>query len=190
MIKKSGFQRTGAATVGYFEDEEVFSIQMGLGGHAEEYDGEMAAVMMAATRAVEFTRNHDEIQHIHFFSDSTATVGSIFDPKPQSGQHYSHTFHFKIKAFLDANPTATVTINWCPAHQDIVGPNEKADKLAKEATNLACTLPVGVTRSNAMRRARNAPLKLWLCKWEKCSMEGRYAISNCIPPSLKTTLHF
>jgi len=48
-------------TVRYYEDEEVFSIQMGLGGHAEEHDGEMAALMMGATCAVEFTHNHDQI---------------------------------------------------------------------------------------------------------------------------------
>ena len=188
-IKKAGFQRTGAATIGYHENEEVFTIQMGLGGHAEEYDGEMAALMMAATQAVEYSNNHNEIQHIHFFSDSTAAVSSIFDPKPQSGQHYSHTFHVKIRAFLDTNPDATVTINWCPAHQNIAG-NEKADERAREATNLARTSPVGVTWSNAMRRARNAPLKLWLREWDKRPMEGRYAISNRIRPSLKTTLRF
>jgi len=102
---------------------------------------------------------------------------------------FTHTFHVKTQAFLNTNPTATVTINRCPAHQGIMG-NEKADERAREATNLVCTSPVGITQSNAMRRARNAPLKLWLREWEKRSMEGRYAISNRIQPFQKTTLCF
>ncbi|KAJ6550389.1 hypothetical protein DFH09DRAFT_888325, partial [Mycena vulgaris] len=71
-----------------------------------------------------------------FFADNTATITTIFGPKPRAGQLYAHQFHQKICAFLDAYPEHTVEISWSPGHYDIVG-NDRADKLAKAGVEMA-----------------------------------------------------
>ncbi|KAJ7057847.1 hypothetical protein C8F01DRAFT_945335, partial [Mycena amicta] len=51
MMTLHGLRRVGAGVVGYREDEEVFAMSRGLGGHAEVYDGEIAALSMGARKA-------------------------------------------------------------------------------------------------------------------------------------------
>ncbi|PPR03941.1 hypothetical protein CVT26_001146 [Gymnopilus dilepis] len=189
LVKQSGFQRAGAATVGFHCGSEIFSSRMGLGGHAEIFDAEQAALMMSATKAVDFARNQGNITHLHFYSDNSSAISSIFDPKPRGGQLYSYTFCNKICDFLDNNPQAQIHISWCPSHCGILG-NERADQLAKEATQLAHNSPIGVTRTNALRRAKLAVLKTWRREWQRSNKSGGYAPSNRIPPSLKPTPHF
>ena len=48
---KSGFYRTGAAAVAYFLGNEISHEKLGLGGHAEVFDAEMAALSKAASIA-------------------------------------------------------------------------------------------------------------------------------------------
>ncbi|PPQ83048.1 hypothetical protein CVT25_005209, partial [Psilocybe cyanescens] len=100
---KYEFRRTGGAAVGYHLKKEIFATKIGLGGHAEVYDGEMAGLMMAATQATNYIEANPDhrIRHIHFFADNSAAVQSIFDPKPRSAQHYARVFHEKITHFLD-----------------------------------------------------------------------------------------
>ncbi|PPQ89284.1 hypothetical protein CVT25_000876 [Psilocybe cyanescens] len=105
-------------------------------------------------------------------------------PKPRSAQLYAHTFHNKICQYLDAKQLNTVNISWCPSHCDIAG-NERADELAKEATKLACTAPIGVTRANALKRAKARTLKSWTREWSRTPKSGGFAPANRIPPSLR-----
>ena len=52
-INKAGFFRIGAAAVAYHENREVACDKMGLGGHAEVFDAEMAALAIGASKARE-----------------------------------------------------------------------------------------------------------------------------------------
>ena len=90
---------------------------------------------------------------------------------------------------LTAHPHIRITLSWCPSHSNIQG-NDRADTLAKEATNLARNSPIGITRTNALRRSKVHATKAWRCEWRKSAQTGRFAIANRFPPSLKPTHHF
>jgi ribonuclease HI len=81
---RAGFSRCGAAATAYNKDVEVFSAQMGLGGHTEVYDAEMAALVMGATKAAEYIVTHPNITKIAFFTDNSAAATAMADPKRPS----------------------------------------------------------------------------------------------------------
>jgi hypothetical protein len=55
--------------------------------------------------------------------------------------------------FLDDDITRAVEVVWCPSHCNIRG-NDRADELAKEATQIAWGAPISTSRAFALRRAR------------------------------------
>ena len=73
-INKSGFFRVGAAAVAYYLGNEIEHGQLGLGGHAEVFDAEMAALAIAASKAEDIIRDFPNINHIAIFTDNAAAV--------------------------------------------------------------------------------------------------------------------
>jgi ribonuclease HI len=188
LQKLHGINRVGAGVVAYHNGREVFNNQLGLGSSAEVYDAEMAALMLGLNRAVSFTEQNPEITNLHFFSDNSAAIDAIFDPKPAACQLYAHNFNQKATKFLDNSPdSAHIEISWVPGHQGIRG-NERADELAKGATHLSSSEPA--SRSNALRRAKAKVQNDWRKMWRTAPTRGQYAIANLSPPSLRTTRHF
>ncbi|KAF8958420.1 hypothetical protein BDZ97DRAFT_1668619, partial [Flammula alnicola] len=116
-------------------------------------------------------------------------VRSIFDPKPQPGQIYVSIFYTKLRTFLDNDPGHKLSVSWCPSHSDIKG-NERADELAKEATTLEWSAPIGTTRANAIRRAKMSTQKAWVNRWKSTPKTGGFAISNTLQPALRPTKRF
>ena len=188
-LNKSGFFRVGAAAAAYHLGNEVGTTKIGLGGHAEVFDAEMAAIAKAATIAENLITEIPDINQIFLFSDSAAATRAIVDPKPNSAQHFTLSFHNKIRPLLETHPNLSITVAWCPSHCGIQG-NERADTLAKEATSLGCQIPFSTTRSNARRRSKNSITKLWQKDWKDAPKVGRFAIANRTPPSLNPTKHF
>jgi ribonuclease HI len=162
---------------------------MGLGGHAEIFDAELAGLMMAANRASAHVRSNPGISSIHIFTDCSSALLAIHKPKAEAGQHYALSFCQTISRILTENPEIKVNLAWCPSHSGIRG-NERADTLAKSATALARNSPIGVTRTNALRRTKVHAWKMWKREWKKSAMTGRFAIANRLLPSLKPTHHF
>ena len=144
-----GFLQVRAAAVGFHKGKEVFHKRMGMGGRAEVHDAEMAGLMMGARLAARFTTSQPEITKVIFFVDSSAAAGAIFDPKPGPGQLYAAKFHHKMTKFLNGNTTHSIKVAWCPSHCNIPG-NDRADELAKEATQLAWSTPIGTSRVFAL----------------------------------------
>ena len=132
-ITNGGFTRCGAAAILYNQDTEINTTQMGLGGHTEVYDAEMAALSIGATQAAEYITDHPNITHITFFADNAAAVLAIADPRPQAAQIFATNFHNTMRPVLETYNTLTIKIAWCPSHCHIKG-NDRADTLAKEAT--------------------------------------------------------
>jgi hypothetical protein len=91
--------------------------------------------------------------------------------------------------FLDDDPTHSIEIAWCPSHCNIKG-NDRADELAKEATQLAWNAPIITSRAFALRRAKASTQATWVRDWQKAPRKGRFAISNRFPPSLNPTKQF
>ncbi|KAF7330237.1 RnaseH domain transposon factor [Mycena venus] len=177
----------GNAVLPRGSSSQVFARSLGLGSRAEVYDGELAGLLLGASKAMALARNDPRIKHIHIFADNTSAIKTIFDPKPRSGQLYSHVFHKKICAFLDDDPERKVEIAWSPGHCDIDG-NERADTLAKMGAEMATE--AGGTRSHALHKAKEKVQKSWVKEWKAAPKTGNYAIANRFPPSLKPTPHF
>ena len=188
-INRSGFFRIGAAATAFHGGREVSFGKLGLGGHAEVFDAEMAALSIGATKADEYLLHSPNISHIAFFTDNAATITAITDPKPKTSQFFALKFHQTIRPLLTNHENLKVSISWCPSHCGISG-NERADKLAKEATELERQTPFSATYSNARRRAKTSSLKMWQIDWKNSPKVGRYAIANRFKPSLNPTPHF
>jgi ribonuclease HI len=162
---------------------------MGLGGHAEVYDAEMAALSIGAKIAAEYLLTHPHITHIALFTDNAAATTAISDPRPQAAQCFAIKFHNTVRPLLEMHATLSVSISWCPSHCKIRG-NDRADELAKEATRKERQTDFSVSRSNARRRSKNIIRRIWETEWKKQPLNGRYAIANRFPPSLQPTPHF
>ncbi|KAJ3502271.1 hypothetical protein NMY22_g18642 [Coprinellus aureogranulatus] len=175
LIRKAGFTRVGAGIVLYHQGQEVKSKTLGLGGHAEVFDGEMAALAMGMNLATNFSKNNPHITHIHFFVDNVSAASTIFNPRPTGGQRYAHSFYQLASRFLDTNKDNRISVRWCPSHCGISG-NERADRLAKQATSLPSFTTT--TRTNAIRRAKLAAEKEWAKEWRSSQHQGWFAPTN------------
>jgi len=122
---------------------------------------------IGASKAEEFLQHSPNIAHIAFFTDNAAATTAITDPKPKTAQFFALKFHQTIRPLLDTHENLKISISWCPSHCGISG-NDRADKLAKEATELGRQIPFSATYSR----------------------QGRYAIANRNQPSLNPTPHF
>lgn len=92
-------------------------------------------------------------------------------------------------AFLDEDTERKIEIAWCPSHCGIGG-NERADRLAKQATELAFSAPIWKSRAHMRRRAKEIMQEDWQQEWSRYPLQGHFAISNRIPPTIKPTKHF
>ena len=184
-INREGFTRAGAGAAAFLLGNEIEHAMVGLGGHAEVFNAEMAALEKAASISTALLNDFPNTNKIAFFSDNAASesVKAIADPKASSAQFFTLSFHKHIRKSLENHPNLTFIVSWCPSHCDIPG-NERADTLAKEATSLSCQIPFSTTRSNAKRRAKAAIIKIWTKEWKNTPKVGRFAIANRIAPSL------
>ena len=172
----SGFYRVGAAAVVYHRGHEIEKGQLGLGGHAEVFDAEMAPLAIAASKAELLTQDFPNITHVELFTDNTAAVLAITEPKPSPAHIFAFKFHKIIQAMLESNNNISITVSWCLSHCDIPG-NDRADELPKDATNLGRQIPFSVSFSNKTK-SQKAVLKIWQQEWESTSKGGHFAISN------------
>ena len=127
-INKSGFYRIGAAAVAYYMGNEVETGRLGLGGHAEVFDAEMAALSISATKAANII-DFPNTTNIHFFADNAASITALADPKPGPAQYFTLNFHHTLRPLVESNPNLHVTVSCSPSHWDISG-NNRADGLA------------------------------------------------------------
>ena len=85
-------------------------------------------------------------------------------------------------SFLNENRRANIEVSWVPGHMGIEW-NDRADKLAKEATELE---PATETTTIAkLHRQLCTKMKTeWTIEWVRKPIAGLYTISDHIPPSL------
>ncbi|TRM69895.1 ribonuclease H-like domain-containing protein [Schizophyllum amplum] len=131
-----GRKRVGAGVVAYRMGREVDSFVRGLADGADDYDGEVAALELAALFAVNYVKDYPRVHHIHFFSDHMSAVEAVFSLKG------SRIFYECICAALDGDKGLEVDLAWCPGHKAIVG-NQRADSLAKIASAETFWTPPG-----------------------------------------------
>jgi len=76
-----------------------------------------------------------------------------------------------------------------PSHCKIKG-NDRADALAKEATQMAWNMPIGTLRAFTLCWAKATTQTAWIRDWQRTPKKGQFTILNRIPPSLNPTKHF
>ena len=106
----SGFFRVGAAAVAYLCGNEIEKGQLGLGGHAEVFDTEMAALPIAAAKVELLTRDFPDVSHIESFTDNAAAVVAMTTPKPSAAQLFAIKFHNMIQALLETNANLSLGV--------------------------------------------------------------------------------
>ena len=183
-----GTRGVGAGSVIYYLGRASHDREMPLGARAEVYDAEMQAISMAIDDARSiYKRAGTLIRHLHFYSDNSSAVSSIFDTYCGPAQKHSEDFRSRVLKFLHADLTHTVELAWAPGHVGIVG-NERADKRAKSAAEQAG--PRSATYSHLRRRAREIPYEKWRKDWTDDPIRGAYAPAVLAPPSRKPPRHF
>ncbi|KAF8584482.1 hypothetical protein K439DRAFT_1139635 [Ramaria rubella] len=120
-------------------------------------------MIAAAREATAYAMNHQvSIKHLHFFADNTSAIQNIFKAAPTAGQQRSE--RFRIRG------------------------NERADKLAKAATQLRG--PEWATGTHALRLAKAMAIDNSKRDWKWVPPSRQYAPADCSPPSMKPPPHF
>ena len=124
-INRGGFTRAGAGAAAFLLGNEIDHAMIGLGGHAEVFDAEMAALAKAASLSTTLLNDFPDTNKIAFFTDNAASVKAIADPKASSAQWFTLSFQNHIRNNLETHPNLSISVSWCPSHCDIPG-NEKS----------------------------------------------------------------
>ncbi len=116
-----------------------------MGSLANVYDAKMMALQRGLETAIKFQQETPSTNRrrtrIILFADSTASVSAITKEAPGSSQHTSQKFIEAAITYLDRNRQALIEVSWVPGHMGIEG-NDRADKLAKEATDLKLAIEI------------------------------------------------
>ena len=75
----------GYSMLGYYMGRKVFSLLVGPGPRATVYDMELFVLVHASLKALAFVLGKPHIGEVYFFSDSSSTLQSIFDPFTHPG---------------------------------------------------------------------------------------------------------
>jgi ribonuclease HI len=168
-----------AAAFRTFRGQEQLQARAISCGKATPYDAEMIALTAAigsltAPGAVEGAR------HLHFVSDCQSAIQSITDPAIHPGQSLAILACQRLRAWLTAHPTGTVTFHWCPGHADIAL-NELVDGDARRAAE---DLPSAPFISFAFRRQgiRHESLSDWRTLAQAKTYRGRHYLYGKKPP--------
>ena len=106
----------------------IHSESWNLGDQLIVYNGELNGI----TSAIEYASNiASPGDHFDIYSDNQASIYRLSKTSDNPGQA-SQIRYIEASNRIVAQG-ATITINWVPGHEDILG-NELADSLAKEAT--------------------------------------------------------
>ena len=88
--------------------------------------------------AIAFQQENRMQARIVLFADNTSSVSAITSERPGSSQRTSQKFVEAATHFLNENREAHIEVAWVPGYMGIAG-NDRADEVAKEATELEPT---------------------------------------------------
>ena len=178
----------GAGWIGLHGLQEVFSGSKPLGPYMGIYDAEATAINAALKAAVDYATEHD-ITHIHLFADNQTAIQTAFNVAPGTSQHVNLHTRGLIISFLERSAQHHIEVAWAPGHKKIVG-NEKADALAKAATEIAVEDPP-ISLSYEKAQARLQLVESWTTAWlRQLQQPSAFLQANRFPPSLKPNEHF
>jgi ribonuclease HI len=182
--KGAGPKRSGYGVVIYHCAKPIFTLSLGLGEEAEVYDAEMFALAHAAHKVKMIMDRRTTIRRVHFYSDNTSALHTIFDPSPHPSQLCSLLFRSCVIKILRDFPDAAISLQWSPGHSGVIG-NEKADRAAKRGTSQP---PVaGCTYAHLKSRSKVKCQDEWREEWREKSAESAssgFAVADKRPPTV------
>ncbi|PCH35586.1 hypothetical protein WOLCODRAFT_60368, partial [Wolfiporia cocos MD-104 SS10] len=129
-------------------------------------------------------KTHPNTTVIHYFTNNTTALRTIYSTHNHPTQTNSILFITHTDSLLCAHPNLTIILHWCPSHKGIPG-NKSADCLAKHATTLPSSHPSTLTwlRQHVKRQA----LQCWQREFHSTPNINRHYTHTLFPPS--NTLH-
>jgi ribonuclease HI len=110
--------------------KKCFSVSRPYSDWAWNFDAEMFAISRRARGALQYMKNHPEINNIKMYSDNSSAISVIFDPAPHPSQQPSIDFRNTIYEMFTINPEITFSLIWTPGHGGSKG-MDIVDRLAK-----------------------------------------------------------
>ncbi|GBM12398.1 hypothetical protein AVEN_160898-1 [Araneus ventricosus] len=148
--------KIGVAFVAYYHGVEIHTHMARLPDYYSVFQAEVLGIKMA----LDFCATIQHIKDIHIYSYSRAALQSLADPI----NHNSIVQKTK-KAFLKSREKLNIKIHWIKAHIGHQG-NERADQLAKEATQRPSPdLTIPKPTSSLKRDIRTGLIEQWNDRW-------------------------
>jgi len=127
----------GWAVTGIHAGRTMFKHKIPLAKRASNHDTEMMALAHASKLVRETMLGEPDIREFRIFSDSTASLTSIFDPGPHAAQQASLTFRKNMLQLFTEQLDVEGTLLWTPGHGGL-NQMKITDKNAKAAANMKC----------------------------------------------------
>ena len=155
----------GWAVTGIHAGLVLFTHQVPFAKRASNHDAEMMAMGHASKLVLDTMLGKPDIRKFRIFSDSTATLTSIFNPGPHAAQQASLMFRANMLELFTKRSDITGDLVWTPGHGGLHHMNI-TDKNAKRAANSNIVnskrlFPLFVSRSSALEEVNTLALKEW-----------------------------
>ena len=155
----------GWAVTGIHAGRTLFEHKVPFAVRASNHDAEMMAVGHASRLILEIMLGKPDIREFRLFSDSSATLTSIFDPGPHAAQQASLMFRSNMLKLFTERPDVNGSLVWTPGHGGL-DQMKITDKNARAAANSKIPnsrrlFPLFVSRSAALSEVESLALREW-----------------------------
>jgi ribonuclease HI len=180
-----GARRVGAAFTVQQRGVDVKIGRFGLGPRSEVFDAEMLGLLLGANAIRDIINSSPAPPlHVRFYCDNISACRAILDKRPHPAQYASVLFRKAVDDLLESHPNLHITIQWFPGHKGLTG-NERADKLAHEATIIESTPLFNRTLSYSKSRVTRTCKRAWDRHWLSAKRSGHVLVTLPNPPSRK-----
>lgn len=110
--------------------------QLGPIQHHTVYEGEAVGVLLA----LHITQGLRALRSVNIYTDNRAAITAASGIKPRPGHYIFDEIHEVAKALIAERGHTLIKLGWIPGHRNVEG-NERADRLANEATSTGSSEP-------------------------------------------------
>jgi ribonuclease HI len=157
--------KAGCSYVVLYMEQWIMSRMFNLGAYNTEYDAELLAISKALESLSKLISSHNFI-NTFIFSDSASAIKNILIPSYKTGQQICTTARQAASSFLLQYPSNHLYLSWIPGHCSIQG-NNKADILAKKATQLLYQHHKLSSISLSKKTIQDLSIKNWTVQWNE-----------------------
>jgi ribonuclease HI len=186
--------RIGAAAFSLGRDGAPRARQHLLGTDHEHtvFEGELVGVILA----LDIILAERRLRSATILLDNQAAIRALQTNRPQPGQQLTRLFHKQLTKICQLRRTFRLHLAWVPGHAGVAG-NERADELAKAASEGATTLlhtPVPLlnnlplSQSAVKMQIKLSALASWRAQWLSSKHGRRLRQFDSTPPGNQTQL--